>query len=132
MGIGVQKRLGVARDGDMALPENQIAAPQVAERRRFAEREFLHVAVARAGDAGGLQRNLDQARAIEPERRLAAPQIGRAEKSLRRRRRNPALGLDRRQMRHRHMPADAVTAKRSSCRATASARPSAARRPAAA
>ena len=55
--IGVNERRGVAHDGDVAFPEHQVAAPRAGEigreRQRRAERSFLHVAVAWAGDAAG-------------------------------------------------------------------------------
>ena len=59
----------------MAFPEHKIAAARLRDVDRLAERGFLHVAVARAGDAAGVERNLHEAGAIEPEIGLAAPQI---------------------------------------------------------
>ena len=53
--VEICERLAVARDCRVALPEHQVAAPQLAGRRQFTERQFLHVAVARTGDTGGLQ-----------------------------------------------------------------------------
>ncbi len=96
IGIGVDERLGVARDGDVALPEQQIAAAHFGERHQFAERQFLHVAVARAGEARRLQRDLHQPGAVHAERRLAAPQIGRAKEALGDGDEVPLLGGDRR------------------------------------
>ena len=52
------------------------------ERQRLADRLRLHVAVARCGDAAGRERHLHEARAVEAEARLAAPEIGHAEKPL--------------------------------------------------
>ena len=46
---------------------------------------LLHVAVARAGDAAGAERDLHQAGAVDAVAGLAAPQIGRAEEALRHR-----------------------------------------------
>ena len=43
---------------------------------------LLHVAVARAADAGGVQRDLHQAGAIDAEAALAAPEIGRADEAF--------------------------------------------------
>ena len=56
------------------------------------ERALLHVAVARAFDAARCQRDLHETRAVEPQARLAAPEIGHAEKSLGHR---DEIGLDR-------------------------------------
>ena len=46
---------------------------------RPAEAVLLHVAVARAAGAGGVERNLHEAGAIDAKAALAAPQIGRAD-----------------------------------------------------
>ena len=73
--IGVNEIRAVAHDRDMPLPEDKIAAARLRDVDRLAERGFLHVAVARAGDAAGVERNLHEAGAIEPEIGLAAPQI---------------------------------------------------------
>src|SRR5579871_3574702 len=81
-GVGMHERVGVAHDRDMAFPEDEIAALQVpclVRIERAAELGLLHVAVARAGSAGGLQRKLHQARAVDAEAALAAPKIGRAD-----------------------------------------------------
>src|SRR5204863_2866823 len=53
MRIGVNHGAAIADDGDMALPENEIAALQLAQLTRLqraAEARLLHVAVARAAD----------------------------------------------------------------------------------
>src|SRR6185437_4941143 len=89
----------------MAFPEHQIAAPQLAKRRQFSERYFLHVAVARAGVAGRLQRDLHQSGAVDAERCLAAPQIGRVEKFLGDRDEIRLPRLERSEMRQLQMPA---------------------------
>src|SRR5215831_9552734 len=83
-GIGVNERCRIAYDGDVPLPEHEIAPPQLGGRDRelSAERLFLHGAVARAGNAARAERDLQQARTVEAERRLAAPQIGRAQEAL--------------------------------------------------
>ena len=81
--IGVQQRRAIAHDRDMALPEDQIAAARCSIVDRRAERLLLHVAVARAGDAAGLQRDLHQAGAVDAVVGLAAPEIGRAEETFR-------------------------------------------------
>src|ERR1700682_4455104 len=81
MRVGVHDGVGVTRDGDMALPEQQIAAPQFLRFRRIqcpAEAVLLHVAVARAADTCGVQRNLHQPGTVDAETALAAPQIWRA------------------------------------------------------
>ena len=85
MGVGMNDGVGVAHDRDMAFPEDQIAALQFLRFRRVqrpAEAVLLHVAVARAAGAGGIQRDLDQAGAIDSKAALAAPQIGRADKTF--------------------------------------------------
>src|SRR5262249_43063326 len=74
--VGVNERGAVAHDGDVALPENEVAAlqstlPGVRDRR--AECLLLHVAVARADTARGGERDLDEAPAIEPQRRPTRP-----------------------------------------------------------
>src|SRR5262249_3291982 len=83
-GIGVNERCLLAHDGDVTLPEYEIASPQFGGRDRelSAERVLLHGAVARAGNAARAERDLQEARAVEAERRLAAPQIGRAQEAL--------------------------------------------------
>src|SRR6185437_4790784 len=80
--IGVDERRAVTGDRDVALPEHQIAAAQFGKGRWLAELAFLHVAVARAWDARCLQCHLHQRRAVEAQRRLAAPEIRRAEELL--------------------------------------------------
>ena len=85
--IGVHERCASSRTiADMALPEHQVAAPQVGmpgiPATAVPSACFLHVAVARAGDAAGRQRQLHQAGAVEAEAGLAAPQIGRADEAL--------------------------------------------------
>ena len=74
--------------------------------------------------ARGGERDLDEARAIETERGLAAPQIRHAEKALRHGDEIRLAEIERRKMRHRHMAPERVTAKRSSTRAIASRAPS--------
>src|SRR4029077_7655028 len=109
-GVGVNERYAVAHDGDMAFPEDEVAAPQKPlpglEDRR-AERGFLHVAIARADAARGGERDLDEARAIETERGLAAPQIRHAEKALRHGDEIRLDAIERREMRTRYIGARA-------------------------
>src|SRR5262245_12001877 len=83
-GIGVNERCRIAYDGPVALPEHEVAPPQFGGRARAlaAERLFLHGAVARTGNAARAERDLQQARTVETERRLAAPQIGRSQEAL--------------------------------------------------
>ena len=69
---------------------------------RLAERLLLHVAVARAWDAAGGQRDLHQTRAVEAHAGLAAPEIGRADEPLRHRDEIGFLGVERREMPLRH------------------------------
>ena len=59
-GVGVDHAVAAARDGDVSFPEDQVAVLQAGEACRFAERGFLHVAVARAIHAASGQRHLDE------------------------------------------------------------------------
>ena len=81
-----ERRL-VPHNGDMALPEQKVASPQLLElvrvRKRAAQRLLLHVAVARARDATGGERKLQQPRAVDAETGLSSPQIGCSQKPLR-------------------------------------------------
>ena len=80
MGVGVQQHEAVGHDADVAFPEHQIAALQIvellADRHGVADLGLLHVAVARAGVTGRLHGDLNEARAVDPEARLAAPNVG--------------------------------------------------------
>ena len=61
MRVGVNDGVGVAHDGDVTLPEDQVAALQFFHfrwRQRPADSVMLHVAVARAAGAGGGQHDL--------------------------------------------------------------------------
>src|SRR5262245_48891088 len=82
----MDERRRILDDGDMAVPEYEIAAPKLGRierrRERLAQRRLLHVAVARAGHAAGGERNLEEARAVEAETGLAAPKIGRAHEAF--------------------------------------------------
>src|SRR5207302_4921841 len=83
--IGVQDAIGVAHNSDMAFPEQEIAAaqgPLFRSVKRLANSGLLHVAVARTGDAGGMQRHLHETRTIDAKAALAAPEIGRAHEAL--------------------------------------------------
>src|SRR6476660_6955212 len=85
MRIGVRNGVRITDDRDVPLPEDQVAALQLLRLcrvKRPPEAILLHVAVARAAGAGGVQRNLDEAGAIDAERALAAPEIGRADKAF--------------------------------------------------
>ena len=69
----------------MAIPEDEIAAGELVaacQIERAAKLGGLHVGVARAAKPGGLARELDEPRAVEPDAGAAAPEIGRAEKGL--------------------------------------------------
>ena len=69
-------------DQHMAGHVQEISAAQVglaANRNRLADRVALHVGVAQDGDADVAERVLHQARAVDAEKALAAPQIGAAE-----------------------------------------------------
>ena len=66
--VRVQDVLWAGHDPDMALPEHQIAA---AQRRLWgvaAQGRHLLIAVARAGDIGGMKRDLHKAGTIKPRR----------------------------------------------------------------
>src|SRR3974390_3648695 len=89
----------------MASPENQVATPQFAERGGFAERELLHVAVTRTGNAGGLQRDRYQPGAIDTKRGLTTPQVRRMQKFLGDSNEIQLSRLDRRQVGCWHVPA---------------------------
>ncbi len=65
----------------------------------------LHVAVARAGDAAGRERDLHQARAIDAEAGLAAPQIRHADEALGNGDEIRCGGVERRKMVSRHVAA---------------------------
>ena len=84
--VGVEQALGVEHDADMALPEDEVAAPQAGEvggdGDGLAEIPLLHVAVARRRDPGRVERELDEAGAVEAEAGAAAPEIGRADEAL--------------------------------------------------
>jgi hypothetical protein len=58
--IGTDERRRVAGDRNMALPEHEIAALQLGQRCRRAERTLLHVAVARARDSARQVRNANE------------------------------------------------------------------------
>src|SRR3569623_1672403 len=66
--VGVHEGLGVAGDGDVTLPEHQITAREIADLDLASERLLLHVAVARACEAGRMQRQLHQPGAVDAER----------------------------------------------------------------
>ena len=84
MCVGMDQRIGVDHHPDVPFPEDEIAA---LERRIFAdvgpELVALHVAVAGAWDVAGGEGGLDQARAVDPKRRVPAPEIGDVEMQLR-------------------------------------------------
>src|ERR1700722_17279518 len=62
--VGMKQPLLVEHHPDMALPEHQVAALNVAPVHGQTQRIFHHVGVARRTDPRGLQRRLDQAGAI--------------------------------------------------------------------
>src|SRR5665213_27036 len=85
MRIGVNDRVGIARDRDVAFPENQVAALQLAPLLGIdipAETVLLHVAVARAAGARGVQCDLHKTRTIDSKTALAAPQIRRPDEAF--------------------------------------------------
>ncbi len=78
--------VGVGHDGDMALPEHQVAAPQPGKIRAGIER-LAEVAACMSESrstslAGHAHRQLHQAGTVDAEAGGAAPEIGRAEKRL--------------------------------------------------
>ena len=97
---------GVAHDGDVALPKYQIAALELRIARiadSHPQCALLHIGVARARHAAGRKRNLHQARAVEPKHGLAAPEIGRAEKTFGHRDEIGFVVADRFEMNRRHI-----------------------------
>src|SRR5690348_18347941 len=78
----MNERIVVARNSDMAFPEHQVAKLQSLEACRRAKRPLLHVAVARAGEAGCRKRHLHQSGAVDAEAGLAAPEIRHTDKTL--------------------------------------------------
>src|SRR5438034_4097781 len=109
IGIAMHDRCLIAHDGNVALPERTIAAaqPRWIDRRRHrrAERAFLHVAAARAGDAASRERNLNEAGAVEAKTRPAAPEIGHAKKFFCDRDEVHLVAIKRYNMAPRHMAA---------------------------
>lgn len=81
VGIGVQNRFGIRDHGNMALPEQQIAAiVEVVGSRR--EMVPLQIAVAGAWDTAHLAGDLDKARAVDAKGGVSAPQVGRADQAF--------------------------------------------------
>jgi len=84
--IGMKQPRLIIHNGDVALPEHEIAAPQAGGHLRGRERlpdgVLLHVAVARAGYATGGERDLQEARAVDAEIGLATPKVRAAEEPL--------------------------------------------------
>src|SRR5712671_3154169 len=106
-GIGMDERRYIAHDRDMALPEYEIAAFGIAQvaftfRTQVA---FLHVGVAPAWDAAGRQRNLHQARTVEPKTGLSAPEIRNFEEPFRHSHEVAFVEIKRRKMARRHKAA---------------------------
>src|SRR5262249_4624270 len=89
----------------VSSPENKIAAPARSVRHDLSNRRALHVAIARAGEAAGGERDLHQPGAVEPKAGLAAPHIRRAEKTPGDRDEIRPAALDPRAMRRRHVTA---------------------------
>src|SRR5262245_19728336 len=84
--VGMNERRSIPDDGNVAAPEYQVTAPKLGRvewrRERLAQRRLLHVAVARAGHAAGGERDLEEARAVEAETGLAAPQVGHSQEAF--------------------------------------------------
>ena len=83
VGVGMEQGVAVAHDPDVTLPEDEIAAAKrVLGAEVLAEEGGLHVGVARRGDAGGEERQLHEAGAVDAAGAAAAPEIGDAEEAL--------------------------------------------------
>src|ERR1700730_2783684 len=85
MCIGMNDAVAIAHDRAVPPPEDQIAALQSVRFRCVQcapETVLLHVAVARAAGARGVQCDLDEAGAVDATTALAAPQIGRADEAF--------------------------------------------------
>ena len=65
MAVGVDHVPVVGHDGDMALPEDEVAAPEAGKARsgleRLADRSRLHVGIAQHVGAGHVHGKLDEA-----------------------------------------------------------------------
>ena len=80
----MKQRVAIQHDPHMTFPEHKIPAGKgLTFWQEVAQGCFLHVGVTRAGKARRMKRILDKARAIKPEARPAAPQIGRLQKPFR-------------------------------------------------
>ena len=88
-GVGVHDPSIINHHPDMPWPEDEIAAGQrrVLVFHDAAEASFLHIGIPRAGDAAGLQGELNQRRTIQTLAGPAAPKVGDLQepKGLRRR-----------------------------------------------
>ena len=87
MAIGMQQRVGIAHDADMAGPEEEIAALQIWSTTLYIQRLacvfLLHGGVAQNINTCHVAGQLHQAGSIQPQRAFAAPEIGRADQALR-------------------------------------------------
>ena len=97
-GVGVQQGVAVAASRPYGLSRTPDRRAGASRRNGWPSAFFHHVGVARRGDARRLQRGLDQAGTIQPGKRLAAPDIGHAEKLLRHRDEIGRVFVQRRQM----------------------------------
>ena len=75
------------------MPERRI------DRKALAQRRLLQIGVARRGDSGFRERDLNEARAIDPEARFAAPEIRAADEAFRDRDEIRCLSRERAEMR---------------------------------
>src|ERR1700694_4818131 len=85
MGVGMDDGIAIPHDRHVAFPEHQIATLQSFGLCRIqcsAKTILLHVAVARAAGARGVQRYLYEPGTIDPKTALAAPQIRRADEAF--------------------------------------------------
>jgi hypothetical protein len=81
MAVGVQNGFRIFEDGDMTLPEYQVATADFGSVDRLAEACRLHVGIARRSSARHQHRQLDEAGAIDAEAGTAAPEIGRLQET---------------------------------------------------
>ena len=86
MGVGVHHHDAVGHDPDVAFPEHEIAALKTIEMlgraNQMTELGELHIAIARRRLASGMQRHLNNPRAVNADTGAPAPQIGRADKAF--------------------------------------------------
>src|ERR1700730_3964631 len=108
MGVGMNDSIAIPHDRHVAGPEHQIATLQSFGLWRIqcsAENILLHVAVARAAGASGVQRYLYEPGTIDPKTALAAPQVRRADEAFGHRDEICFMAVDAADMQPRQIPA---------------------------